>query len=130
MTKDKKKKPIKVSSRKAKGRVLQDFVCEQVSKLLGISWGRDDDDEIRPRPMGQPGPDVILSKKVRSLFPFTFECKNQETWSLLTFVNQAKDNVYEGTDWVLVLKKNRITPLVVMDFDAFLRLVGGLCKKK
>lgn len=113
----------KISSRKAKGRSLQKWVCEQISKLLDTPWGRGDDMEISPRPMGQPGPDVVMSKQVREKFPLTCECKNQESWNIISFIEQAKTNIYPNTDWLLIIKKNKIKPLVVLDAEVFFRLL-------
>ena len=124
-----KKKSIKVSSRKAKGRDLQDLACELVSKAIGIPWDKTDDSEIKPRPMGQPGPDVILSKRARKLFAFTIECKNQQTWSIPSWIKQAETNCVKETNWLLIMKKtsrtkdSRIKPMVVLEPDVFFELI-------
>ena len=118
------KKPISIASRKNKGRSLQKWTCEQISDLLGIPWGSDDDSEITPRPMSQNGPDVILSKRVRELFPYTIECKNQESWSLLPYIKQVKDSLYTETDWIIVLKKNKIKPLIIIDAEVFFKILA------
>jgi hypothetical protein len=31
--------------------------------------------------------------------------------------------MYPGTDWLLVLNKNRSDPIVIMDFEAFYKLL-------
>lgn len=132
MTKKKTNKPISVASRKAKARKLQDWTCEQISQVTNIPWGKDDDAEIKPRPMGQSGPDVILSPHVRKLFPFTVECKNQKRLSLLDWIDQAKINCYPDTDWLLVVKrsgrkKNEQTKeFVVIDAEVFFSLLRDL----
>jgi len=109
------KKTIKVSSRKGKARILQDWSCEQISKLVDIPWGTEDDFEIRPRPMGQNGPDVVMTPRVRKKFPLTPECKNQESWNLTSYIQQAKTNCYPDTDWLLILSKNNHEEIVVLN---------------
>lgn len=58
------------------------------------------------------------------LFPYSVECKNCERWSIPEWIEQAKGNKYQDTDWLLVVKKNRGTPLVVMDADTFFRMAS------
>ena len=72
------KKRISVASAKDKGRRLQQWTCEQISKITGIPWGYEDDKEIQPRIMGQKGVDVILRGDALSLFPFSIECKSMQ----------------------------------------------------
>ena len=49
---------IKTSSAKAKGRSLQQWVCQKISDLLNIPWGKDE--LIASREMGQSGVDIRL----------------------------------------------------------------------
>ena len=113
-----KKPPIKIASRKAKGRNLQKHVAEMVSFLIGYPWGKDE--LIRSREMGQSGPDVVLIGDALRAFPFAIECKAQETWSLPAWIKQAKKSA-DGMDldWLLVCKRSREQPVVVMDLGAF-----------
>ena len=128
----KRKKAITVASRKAKGRALQDWACMKVSEVTGIPWGKTDDDQIRPRPMGQSGPDVIMTPNVRAKLPFTIECKNQKQWSVLKYIEQAKANCYPNTDWLLILKRTGRTKaekteeVVVLDAEVFFALLKKL----
>lgn len=115
------KKTIKISSRKGKARNLQKWVCEHISQITGLPWGKDE--EIVSREMGQGGTDVRLSKNALSLFPFSIECKDQETWSISNFIKQAQDNQLENTNWLLVLKKSDIKPVCVMDADSFFQML-------
>jgi len=112
---------MKTSSAKAKGRALQNWTCEKISELLGIKWGADE--KIAPREMGQNGTDVRLVGEALEQFPFSVECKNQESWAFPSWIKQAKDNQKEGTDWLLVVKKNRTKPIVVMDAEVFFKLL-------
>jgi hypothetical protein len=64
----------------------------------------------------------------REAFPWSVECKWQESWSLSAFIKQAKDNQMKGTDWLLILKKNREDYVAVLDAETFfglLRLIPG-----
>lgn len=118
------KKKIEVSSGKAKGRRLQQLVAEKISDLTGIPCGKDQ--PIESRPMGQSGPDIRLDPLAREHFPFSVECKNQQNWAVPKAIKQAKDNLYPHTDWLLVLKKNHISPVVVLDLDVFFRILADL----
>ena len=112
---------MKTSALKAKGRRLQKWTAEQISKLTGIPWGKDE--LIEPREMGQSGVDVKLIGEARDKFPFSIECKNQETWHVPKFIRQAKENTMPGTDWLLIMSRNDTKPVVVMDAVAFFRIM-------
>jgi hypothetical protein len=125
------KRRIKPSSAKAKGRSLQQWVCQKISELLGIPWGKDE--LIASREMGQAGTDIRLMGEAQERFRFSVECKNQERWSILDWVEQARKNQKDGTDWLLVVKKNRVDPIVIMDATRFFEILRGegneLCGK-
>ncbi len=126
-----KRRRIKPSSAKAKGRSLQQWVCQKISDLLGIEWGKDE--LIASREMGQAGTDIRLMGEAQERFRFSVECKNQERWSILNWVEQARKNQKDGTDWLLVVKKNRVDPIVIMDASRFFEILQGegkeLCGK-
>jgi hypothetical protein len=117
------KKRIKTSSAKAKGRNLQKWTCQKISELLGIPWGKDE--LIASREMGQSGTDVRLVEEAQERFPFSVECKYQETWSVPSWIKQAKKNQKEGTDWLLIMRKNHKEPVVVMDGERFFEILKG-----
>lgn len=112
---------ISVAARKAKGRKLQKWVAKAVSKLTGIPYGKDE--LIESREMGQAGVDVKLIGEAREKFPFSIECKAQESWSVPAFIEQAKQNNMVGTDWLLFMKRSDEPVVVVMDANAFMRLM-------
>ncbi len=116
--------PIKTSSAKAKGRYLQQWTCQKISDLLNLPWGKDE--LVASREASQTGTDVRLLGEAKEHFPFSVECKNQETWSIVSWIEQAKRNQQEGTDWLLVLKKNRMAPVIVMDAERFFVLLKKL----
>jgi hypothetical protein len=111
---------IITASRKAKGRKLQNLIAKMISELLEIPCGKDKD--IQGREMGQSGTDVKLYGKALELFPFSIECKNQETWSIPAWIRQAKENEIEETDWLLFCKRNRDVPIVILDAELFFKL--------
>lgn len=112
---------MKTSSKKAKGRRLQQEVCEEFSRITGLSWG--EDQPIESRGMGQHGVDIRLDKEALKLLPYSTECKNQEKWSVHEWIKQAKENQKEGTDWLLVCSRNRAKPVVILDFYVFTALL-------
>ena len=103
---------------------MQQWVCRQISALLDLPWGKDT--LIASREMGQSGTDVRLLGDAAVRFPFSIECKNQETWSLPTWIEQARRNQAPGTRWLLIVKKNRLAPIAVMDAEEFFSLWQGL----
>lgn len=112
---------IKPSSAKAKGRRLQQWVCKKISELLGLPFGPDE--AIASREMGQAGTDIRLVGEVKKLFPYSVECKAQEKMFVPAWVKQARENQIYGTNWLLVTKRNREKPLVIMEFDTFFKLL-------
>ena len=84
------------------------------------------DREIAPREMGQPGPDIRLVGGALHLFPFAVECKYQESWQIHQWIDQAKGNVDETVhdSWLIVAKRNRTDPVIIMDATAFFNLLG------
>ncbi len=114
---------IKTSSAKSKGRSLQQWTCQKISELLNIPWGKDE--MIASREASQTGTDVRLVGEAKEKFPYSVECKWQESWALPAWIKQAQDNEQEGTDWLLVIKKNRMKPVVVIDAERFFELLEG-----
>ncbi|MFW9899674.1 MAG: NUMOD4 domain-containing protein [Candidatus Thorarchaeota archaeon] len=120
---------ISVKSRKAKARWLQNFVCQKISDIFNIPWGYEDDKEIKPRIMGQSGPDVILSNYVADMFKFrNIECKSAERWNILKDINQIKNRAIgylKNSPWLLILKCKKIkNPIVIIDADYFFELLS------
>jgi hypothetical protein len=115
------KKTIGISSRKGKARELQKWVCEQISHLTGIPCGKDE--EITSREMGQGGTDTRLSKRVLALFPFSVECKNQESWSIPSWISQAKKNQLPETDWLIFITKNGYEEICILDAKVFFSIL-------
>jgi hypothetical protein len=121
-----KKKRISVGSAKAKGRELQKWVCQKISDLTSFPWGKDQ--PIESRPMGQSGVDVRLEKSVLKLFPFSVESKRWENWSVPSWIEQARKNQLSNTDWLVIMRKSHKPPVIVMDGEAFFRLLEKVKK--
>lgn len=116
-------KSIKTSSCKAKGRNLQKWVCQRIADIFNIKFNNQDDQcLIHSREMGQSGTDVILRGEIYNKFPFAIECKNTEKLSLYPTIEQAKQNTKDNQDWLVVHKKNRNEPIVIMSWEAFEKL--------
>ena len=117
---------ISVSSRKGKGRQLQQWVAKKISYLIELPWGKDE--QIASREMGQSGVDIRLVGEAKELFPWSVECKRQESWGVHSWILHAQTNQMSGTDWLLIAKRNRQDAVVILDADAFfdiLRLIQG-----
>ena len=108
---------MKTQSRKAKGRRLQ----QQFMQLLIEKLDKDSED-IESRAMGSGGEDLIMSKAARQKFPYSIECKNQESLNIWKAWDQANGNkgLYEP---LVVIKKNGVRPLVVLDAENFLDMI-------
>ena len=117
------KKSIKTSSKKGKGRDLQQWTCQKIADMFDIIYDQSDDQcLIHSREMGQSGTDIILRGEVYSKFKFDIECKNTENLTLYKSIEQAKNNTEANRNWLLVHKKNYSDPIVIMDWEAFEKL--------
>ena len=108
---------MKTQSRKAKGRRLQQQFMQLLIEKLDI-----DSEDIESRAMGSGGEDLIMSKAARQKFPYSIECKNQESLNIWKAWEQANGNkgLYEP---LVVIKKNGVRPLVVLDAENFLDMI-------
>ena len=68
--------------------------------------------------MGSQGEDIIMGKQSRDKFPYSIECKNQERVNVWNAYDQASENC-KGYEPLVVIKKNRTKPLVVIDAEHF-----------
>jgi len=116
--------PIKISSRKGKGRRLQYWVCKRLADILQIEFNQQDDQcDIHSREMGQSGTDVILRGKAFERLLYSIECKSGESINLLKAIEQAKQNNKEKMNWLLIHKRKQYKkPIVIMDWETFEKL--------
>ena len=107
---------MRPQSAKQKGRLLQQKFRQLLIDLLGL-----DEEDLESRPMGSQGEDIIMGKQSREKFPYSIECKNQETLNVWKSYEQAESNSgdYEP---VVFIKRNNQKPLVVVDAEYFVRL--------
>ena len=111
---------MKTSSAKAKGRRLQQWFRDLLIEKLNVH-----PEDIESRSMGAGGEDLIMARAARKKFPYSIECKNQESVNVWNAYEQAKENSgnYEP---IVVLKRNNTKPLVLVDADYFVRLHNEL----
>ena len=102
---------------KAKGRVLQNLVRDKLHKLFPKLT-----EDIQSQTMGMKGMDIVLTPMARKKIPYAFECKNVERFDLWKTWDQAADNA-EDLDPVVVVKKNKRKPKVIVDLELFLKLI-------
>ena len=107
---------MKTSSAKAKGRRFQQWVRDQLIEQLGVHL-----EDIESRSMCAGGEDLIMARAAREKFPYSIECKNQESLNVWKSYEQATENSgnYEP---VVFIKRNNQKPLVVVDAEYFVRL--------
>jgi len=108
---------MKTQAKKAKGRRLQQQFMQLLIEKLDI-----DPQDIESRSMGARGEDLIMSKAARDKFPYSIECKNQERMNIWSAWDQANNNkgLYEP---LVVIKKNGVRPLVLLDAESFLNMI-------
>ena len=111
---------MKTQSAKAKGRRLQQWMRELLIEELDVH-----PEDIESRSMGAGGEDLIMARAARTKFPYSIECKNQESVNVWKSYEQAKENSgdYEP---IVVLKRNNTKTLILVDADYFVRLHNEL----
>lgn len=109
---------MKTQSAKAKGRKLQQMVRD----LLLETFTDLEPDDVRSTSMGAGGEDLQLSPAARRKFPYSVECKNVEKLNVWGAYEQAEANSGKH-DPLLIMKKNRKNPLVVLDLETFIAIL-------
>ena len=111
---------MKPRSAKNKGKRLQnkirDLILEKFNNIL-------EQDDVRSITMGDSGEDILLSPVARRLFPFSVECKAQESLSIWSALQQAESNAGKHIP-LLVFKRNRSKTYAVLEFDKLLELLN------
>ena len=107
---------MKTQSAKAKGRRLQQWVRDQLIEQLDVH-----PEDIESRSMGAGGEDLIMARAAREKFPYSIECKNQESINIWKSYELAKENAgnYEP---IVVVKRNNTKPLVLVDANYFVKM--------
>tara|TARA_Y100001935_G_C17246508_1_gene478627 strand:+ start:509 stop:892 length:384 start_codon:yes stop_codon:yes gene_type:complete len=114
---------MKTQSAKAKGRRLQQWFRELLIDKLGIHK-----EDIESRSMGAGGEDLIMSRSARDKFPYSIECKNQEKINIWESYKQASENS-KNYEPVVVMKRNKHKPLVLVDAKYFVELHNRVSKE-
>ena len=110
---------MKPSSRKGKGRRLQNFLKEKLYNYFPTLREGD----VKTAVMGESGEDIILSPAARDLIPFSFECKNQERLNIWESLSQSEQNCDKYTPAV-VFKRNRSKTYIALELEEFLQIIG------
>ena len=114
---------MKARSAKNKGKRLQNILRDKLVELYPTLK-----DDIGSQIMGMTGEDIVLTPLAKTLIPYSFECKNVEKLNVWKSFEQCKSNAGDLTP-ILVIKKNRQTPKVVMELDEWLEIIRILGKK-
>ena len=107
---------LKTSSAKAKGRKLQQWFTNVLIEGLSLN-----EEDLESRPMGSQGEDIIMGRESREQFPYSIECKNQEAVNVWKAYEQSESNC-KGYEPLVVIKRNRSKPLVLVDAEHFVKL--------
>ena len=108
---------MKTSTAKAKGRRLQQWMRDLLIEELEV-----DPEDIESRPMGSQGEDLIMALGAREKFPFSIECNNHVCLIVWRAWEQANENCGKYQP-LLVIKKNNVKTLVVLDAEVFMEYV-------
>ena len=109
---------MKPQSAKAKGRLLQQWVRDQLITLFGLS-----DEDIRSTSMGAGGEDILFSPVAARRLGISVECKSRDRIAVYGFYQQAQENCPTSREAVVVIKQNRAKPLVVVDAEYYFNLL-------
>lgn len=109
-----------VASRKQKGRKFQ----QEVVKAIMEMFPELEDGDAISTSMGASGVDIKLSPKALKLLPLAIECKAQESFNVWASYEQAKSNSKGKYIPVVIAKRNRTEPIVVLSFTNFLWLMS------
>ena len=111
---------MRTSSRKAKGRRLQNWVRDEL--LLRFPTLTDED--IYCAIMGESGADVKFSPHAQKLLPYSVECKNKETFKgIYDVMRQAQSNTKVTQIPLGIIKMNNELPLALIDAKVLFKLM-------
>ena len=117
---------MSAKSAKAKGRKLQNHVRDKLREIFITNWTKLpklEEDDIKSQTMGMCGEDIVLSPAAKKLIPYSFECKNVERLNLWDAIEQSEGNCEDRVP-IVVIKKNRKKPHVVINLEHFLELIS------
>lgn len=105
------------SSRKQKGRRLQQRIVDSIRKLFNLGDG-----DIKSNPMGCTGEDIWLSEYARQIIPFSIEAKNTEKLNIWAALEQSESSNRKYKP-LLVFSRNRSKDYCALKLDDFLLLL-------
>lgn len=110
---------MNIRSAKNKGRrlclALKDMILAAHRDLFA--------DDIRVTSASAPGEDLILSPSAQRAFPFSVECKNQESIQIWAALAQAENHALKsGRTALLCFTRNRAPTYVALRVEPFLLL--------
>ena len=109
---------MKTSSKKSKGRRLQNYVRDN---LLSAFPSLEEDD-VKVAIMGESGEDIKLSPAAKRKIQYSFECKNVERLNMWQAIEQAESNCEDRAP-VVVFKRNRSKTYLTIEFDKFINMI-------
>ena len=112
---------MKTQSAKAKGRRFQQWVRDILIEKLDVH-----PEDIESRSMGAGGEDLIMARAAREKFPYSIECKNQESLNIWKAYEQATENSGDYEPVCFIKRNNQKTIVVVnADYIAYARHQQG-----
>lgn len=114
------------SSKKAKGRSLQQYCCRRIRETFDLP-----EDDVVSRSSGSGGEDVMQSDRARELLPLSWECKNTKKFPSIEAIRQARANS-KGYTPVVAWKppgKSYDETIVYFNINDFLELWKNLKEK-
>ena len=108
---------MKTRSAKAKGKLLANHVVSRLCTLLGLSAS-----DVKSPPTSVKGEDLWFADIARKKFPFSVECKNVKTLSIIAALEQSRANSNGYTPCVCYKPpgKGLDKTVIAFDLDEFL----------
>ena len=110
---------MKTSSKKGKGRRLQNFVKDELLEAFKSLEA----DDVKTAIMGESGEDIKLSPAAKRKIRYSFECKNVERLNIWQAIEQSETNCEDRTP-VVVFKRNRSKTYLTIEFNKFIDIIG------
>jgi hypothetical protein len=116
-------------SAKQKGRDFERSVAATIREWTGFG-----EDDVRHSRAANSGVDIELSKRVKRVFNYWHECKNQKTLSIKEWLRQvfsAQKAAGDESPFVIVFKQHGDSrKLCVIDYEVFLELATRDIKRQ
>jgi hypothetical protein len=120
---------VKPRSAKQKGRDFEKSVAALIREWTGFG-----EDDVQHSRAANSGVDIELSKRVKKVFNYWHECKNQKTLSIKEWLRQvlaAQKTVKDESPFVIVFKQHGDSrKLCVIDYEVFLELATRDIKRQ